>query len=83
VPQGTIHGTFAGELVEEVSKAKSGTCCKFCGSERLFRVFREGYLQEKIYPIFGYYPWKCKACKHYMMLRKRKTSRSKAKEYVD
>jgi hypothetical protein len=81
VPQGTTHGAFAEEFVA-VSQAKGKACCKHCGSERLFRIFREGYLQEKIYPIFGYYPWRCKACKRYMMLRKRKNSRSKAKEYA-
>lgn len=82
MPQGTMHGTLAGELIE-VPNARTRTCCKKCGSERIYRLFREGYLQEKIYPILGFYPWRCKACKHSMMLRKRKNSRSSSKEYVE
>lgn len=77
--QGNAHGALAGELID-VPKAKSRGCCKNCGSARIFRVFREGFLQERIYPAFGYYPWKCKDCKQYMMLHKRNRSKSKAKE---
>jgi len=56
--------------------------CKHCGNARVFRLFRHGFLQSTIYPLFGYYPWKCKACKESMMLRSRKRSRSKKKEYA-
>jgi hypothetical protein len=74
VQEGAAPGAFAGELAE-TSDAKSQVQCKFCGNGRVFRIFREGYLQEKIYPIFGYYPWKCKTCGKSMMLRIRQKSK--------
>jgi len=58
----------------KTAKAKGKTCCKHCGNAQIFRVFRQGFLQERIYPFFGFYPWKCKACGDYMMLHKRKRS---------
>jgi DNA-directed RNA polymerase subunit RPC12/RpoP len=70
VQQGAAPGAFAGELVESAS-SKGQVQCKYCGNGRVFRIFREGYLQEKIYPIFGYFPWKCKTCGKSMMLRVR------------
>lgn len=27
------------------------------------RLPRMGFLQRKIYPIFGYYPWECSSCR--------------------
>ena len=72
--QNVAQGTFAGKLVETAG-AKTQVQCKHCGNGRIFRLFREGYLQERIYPIFGYYPWKCKTCGRSMMLRFRKRTR--------
>jgi len=74
VQQNVAQGTFAGKLVETAG-AKTQVQCKHCGNGRIFRLFREGYLQERIYPIFGYYPWKCKTCGRSMMLRFRKRTR--------
>ena len=51
--------------------------CTRCGSDRVFRLFREGFLRKKIYPLFGYYPWKCRICGAEMMLRKRRRARTK------
>jgi len=25
---------------------------------------RHGFLQKKVYPMFGYYPWECALCRH-------------------
>ena len=77
-----MSGALSEELVG-VTKATAGVHCKYCGSERVFRVFRQGYLQEKIYPLFGFYPWKCKGCKEHMMLRSRKRSKRKKKEHFE
>ncbi len=52
--------------------ARAKVICRFCGSDRVYRLFREGFLQKGIYPIFGFYPWRCKNCTAHMMLRKRK-----------
>jgi hypothetical protein len=80
--QSAMSGALGEELVG-VTKAADGVHCRYCGSERVFRVFRQGYLQEKIYPLFGFYPWKCKGCKEHMMLHSRKRARSKKKQYLE
>jgi hypothetical protein len=80
--QGTVDAVLTTKLVER-ARVEERLSCKHCGSGRVFRVFRLGYLQEKIYPLFGFYPWKCRSCKGYSMLHKRKRSRSKQKEYVE
>ncbi len=38
-------------------------------------------MQEKVYPLLGFYPWKCKVCGEQMMFRKRR--RAKTKEDTD
>ncbi len=51
--------------------------CKTCGTS-MRRLSRRGFLQEKIYSWFGYYPWECPLCRKPTMLRKqyqRKTRR--------
>lgn len=79
VQHGTADEAFSGELIT-ASKFDNHAVCKHCGSHRIYRVIREGYLQEKIFPMFGYYPWKCKNCKSRSLLKLRKFSRSKSKE---
>lgn len=68
-----IHGVLAGERVQ-AAKTSSGIHCKYCRSQRVFRVYRQGFFQVKIYPLFGFYPWMCKTCSAYMLLHKRKPS---------
>lgn len=51
--------------------------CKYCGSSYVSRIFREGLLQERVYPLFGFYPWKCKTCLETQMFRRRDKSASK------
>lgn len=80
--QATAQGALAGEFIEIVSVTNQLNC-KECSSNRVYRVFRKGFFQEKICPWFGYYPWKCKDCKKSMYFRKRKMSRSQDGEYVE
>jgi len=79
VQQATAHGALAGEFIE-FGKINDRLYCKECNSHRVFRIFRKGFLQERIYPWFGFYPWKCKDCKSCMFYRKRKMSRAKQRE---
>jgi hypothetical protein len=37
----------------------------------------------RIYPLFGYYPWVCGACKSTFMARKRYRRKTKKKDYVE
>ena len=71
-----MRSALAGHLVE-MSAVRDLVHCRKCGSDRVYRVEREGFMQEKIYPLFGYYPWRCKICRDHVMLRKRKRARTK------
>ncbi len=72
--EGMARGATAGNIVE-MSPAKERVHCQECGSDKVHRVSREGFLQEKIYPLFGYYPWRCMRCGVHVVLRKRKRAR--------
>jgi ribosomal protein S27AE len=59
------------ESDEEEAVLKLRTPCPQCGADHLHRLEREGFLQKRIYPLFGYYPWRCSKCRGYFMLKKR------------
>ncbi len=65
-----------------VDKAGASTkvLCPECGGDHPRRVERKGFLQRKVYPIFGYYPWFCPDCKSTFAMRKRHRRKSKRKE---
>jgi DNA-directed RNA polymerase subunit RPC12/RpoP len=67
---GRIVEVKAGNIVE-VKSAVERVRCDECGSEEVCRIYRRGFFQEKIYPLFGFYPWRCKRCGQRLMLRKR------------
>lgn len=43
--------------------------CRECGN-CLRRLARRGFLQVKIFPLFGYYPWECPVCRKTIMVKK-------------
>lgn len=45
--------------------------CKKCKSYRIRRIKREGYLQTKVAPLFGFYPWRCSNCGTVQLLKMR------------
>jgi DNA-directed RNA polymerase subunit M/transcription elongation factor TFIIS len=59
------------EKVAEAESADERVHCDECGSDEVYRLFRQGFFQEKIYPMAGFYPWRCKKCGLCLMLRKR------------
>jgi hypothetical protein len=59
--------TVAEEKVEKNHRA----VCPRCGIDYLRRMSRSGFLQRVIYPIFGYYPWRCRVCRGSYMIKKR------------
>ncbi len=69
--EGAVAQFDAGELDAEKSIEKAPVYCTVCGSDRMRRVHRKGFLQLNIYPLLGYYPWRCGACGVRAMLRKR------------
>ena len=37
--------------------------CPRCESDRFFREERKGFLQTRLFPLLGLYPWECKVCR--------------------
>lgn len=68
--EGMVLGSPA-ENMAETNVAYAGTHCDECGSDEVHRIFRKGFFQEKIYPLLGFYPWRCKQCGLRLMLRNR------------
>ena len=48
---------------------KTEVKCSRCGQE-LRRLAREGFLQRRIYSLFGYYPWECSRCRSRVFVKK-------------
>ena len=62
---------------------KETVICPRCGSDRSRRVERKKFLEKNIYPIFGYFPWRCGRCRAKFFLKKRKRNRDpKSQDYV-
>jgi DNA-directed RNA polymerase subunit RPC12/RpoP len=61
------------ENTTEANFAEAGLHCDECSSDEVYRIFRRGYFQEKIYPLLGIYPWRCKRCGLRLMMRERGT----------
>ena len=71
-------GAVAGELAQQ-GRSRERVACRFCGSDKVFRLEREGFLRMRIYPLFGFYPWRCKGCASNMMLHKRRLAKRNAR----
>ena len=52
--------------------------CSRCGSE-MRRLMRESFLQRKVYPLFGYYPWECPICRQPILFKKRVSRKRRSK----
>jgi hypothetical protein len=59
-------------------QSSAALTCPLCGKAMLFRTSRQGFLQRVIFARFGYYPWKCGACKKVQLLNKRGVRRSRS-----
>ncbi len=73
--------TLGGERIQ-ATETTNLIHCEYCGSHRVFRVYRQGFFQERIYPIFGFFPWRCKTCSACMLLRSRKRPDTQQKAYL-
>jgi hypothetical protein len=51
--------------------------CTNCDCRELLRLRRDGFLENRILPIFGFYPWHCPQCKAKQLLRYRGKKRRK------
>ena len=51
--------------------------CPVCERPAMGRIPRYGFLQTKVFPLFGYYPWECGVCRVVRLLKDRGASRSR------
>lgn len=56
--------------------------CPACGSNVTRRLEREGVRENYIYPLFGYYPWRCRPCRKKFFRKLRYRSEDESKNYV-
>jgi hypothetical protein len=67
-----IRGAQLSESSEPVPDTKGKReVCPDCGGRNLRRLSRTGFLQERVFPLFGYYPWECGVCRQMTLLRNR------------
>ncbi|HEY3706149.1 MAG TPA: hypothetical protein VGL22_13890 [Terracidiphilus sp.] len=45
--------------------------CPRCGDRALYRKDRRGWMQKRIYPLLGLFPWQCGSCRRSTLLRLR------------
>jgi hypothetical protein len=62
--------------------AQSQCICPRCGNQYLMRLARTGFLELKVLPVLGYYPWVCGACRtmRYFRVRGKRIRRSPQSE---
>lgn len=51
--------------------------CPECGTSNITRIARSGLLRRFIYPLFGFYPWRCVRCGATSMLKWRDQPRKR------
>jgi transposase-like protein len=67
----------------EKTGATAKVQCPSCGADHPRRLERKGFLQERVLPLLGYYPWVCVSCKSTFLMRKRYRRKSKKDEYAE
>jgi hypothetical protein len=65
------------------TEARSKVFCPHCGYDRTRRVERKGFMQNYIYPMFGYFPWYCRECRQHFLLRERNRRKSSGRRSVE
>lgn len=54
--------------------------CPTCGDEHPHRLERKGFLEQKVFPLFGFYPWLCGSCRTSFLMRKRYRRKVRSQE---
>ena len=49
--------------------------CAKCGRLSMRRIERRGFFQQKISPIFGFFPWECSNCRVVRLMKHRGAGR--------
>jgi len=50
--------------------------CKKCGTPHMRRLHRRGFLRNRLFAFFGYFPWECPVCRIPHYFRERLTPRT-------
>ena len=66
----SAQGALAGKVVE-IERKPEPVYCPECGAPRTYRVERKGFLQRRVFPILGFFPWQCRNCGAEVILRRR------------
>ena len=79
---GEIRPYIAEEALGKHAIGRGELRCPTCGSRRLRRQERKGFLQKRVYSFLGFYPWRCGTCKTNFYMRRRSiTKGTKEKKY--
>lgn len=60
----------SGAFTERRSSSNPVICPK-CGTHHMRRLPREGFMQKKVWPLFGLFPWECPICRKLHLMRSR------------
>ncbi len=52
--------------------------CEVCASGTMRRSERRGFFERHIFPLFGFYPWRCIRCRARIQMK----DRGNARQYV-
>ena len=66
----------AEEKIERVDQLQ----CPRCEARYMKRIKRAGFAQKVVYPIFGYYPWRCTKCLGNFLLKQRSQAKRRRAE---
>ncbi|HEY3628107.1 MAG TPA: hypothetical protein VGL00_17595, partial [Terracidiphilus sp.] len=53
--------------------------CPKCKRSAMRRVGRHGFLEKKIFPLFGFYPWECGSCRIVKLFKNRGSRRTRTR----
>jgi DNA-directed RNA polymerase subunit RPC12/RpoP len=73
--QATAQRALAVNMAVMTNPEDERVRCEECGSDEVYRLVRQGFFQGKIFPLLGFYPWRCKRCGLRLMMRKRGVAR--------
>jgi hypothetical protein len=54
-------------------RSKAKVKCPKCKQKEMARISRRGFLQKRIFPLLGMYPWQCAICGEEKLLQRRGT----------
>ena len=55
----------------QVEVVQMPVSCPECGQDALYRCHRKGFLQSRLYPLLGLFPWNCTYCRRSFLLKRR------------